>query len=112
MQELSSCRDCLSFSCQLSDGHMHANTHACSYMCTRTCIRTSNFFTGVWLFGTGDCLLSGYCVLSKGENGLVECLTPSQLSRRLALGAKFLSVAICEINLCVVEFQAVSNGLH
>lgn len=29
-------------------------------------------------------------------------LTPSLLSRRPARGAKFLSVAVCEINLCVV----------
>lgn len=58
-------------------------------------------------------LISCYCVLLKegsgkeigGEGGraLRGCvLTPSLLSRRPAWGAKFLSVAVCEINLCVV----------
>lgn len=59
-------------------------------------------------------MISCYCVLFKegvreenvcGEGGqaLRGCiLTPSLLSRRPAWGAKFLSVAVCEINLCVV----------
>lgn len=40
---------------------------------------------------------------TRGGEALRGCvLTPSLLSRRPARGAKFLSVAVCEINLCVV----------
>lgn len=60
------------------------------------------------LLGTGDHLINMLlCFVQRGgekrEGALCGCvLTPSLLSRRPAQGAKFLSVAVCEINLCVV----------